>query len=735
MPFQLNNYSFFKKISSRGMDELFLAVNLSDNKIVTIKKSAMPSKQKALFLKRFHNDVDTTASLSHKGIISIIEYGHDESSFYTVMENIGGCDFNTLIFDHSFDRPVGLIILTEGLQALHFSHTRGIVHCNFTPANLLIGQSGRVVITDFGLSQQTGKQTRYSHFATPLFMPPEQAFLVSAQTRLEEDQLSDTTLIEYNKNLTPEAIRTLTERNIQWDIWAAGVLLYRVCSGRYPFYSPVFSDLLKEIIYGDPANIFHIAPDVPKPVATIIRQCLQKEPHLRPLSLDPIIDVLQEYFFSMSISNFREIIAAYLKERNGLLLFSPENHGLSNDIESLHISGENNSQKTESQQKVSLTSSSELSTASDLQLSSQLNQHTIRIESGWEFYEYKTLQYMPPPPGLLPGKIKQLAVIPPKLLLTAHNGIKSLTFRLHKHRIQIIPVFIVLAALTIIIIPGAFISKRLVKRQGTHAGFSLFKNKKRSDFPEQAGITFYSSETTTDSTLTVTSDIQEHSIQPENDTTEKSKPLINPTRQAVNTSSSMKSQLTLRKLPFKSQQLTTNSPSQTFSKSKRVEASLPESASFNNADITEAAPGILKISVDPPDAHVYVNGTLISKTDLESGKKVPKGSYAVTADASGFQSYSSTVLMEADKTVILTLLLKPDVKGNGQLHMYSYPWANLYIDGELVGTTPTAVPVVLVEGFHKLVLKRDGYQPYTEEVTVKAGDFIRLQAQLKKAGE
>jgi hypothetical protein len=143
-------------------------------------------------------------------------------------------------------------------------------------------------------------------------------------------------------------------------------------------------------------------------------------------------------------------------------------------------------------------------------------------------------------------------------------------------------------------------------------------------------------------------------------------------------------------------------------------------------------PGLLKITVNPPDARVFIDGTLLSKNEIRSGTTLIPGNYSITADATGFQSLSQTVIVESDKTVILSLVLKSSEKGNGQLHVYSYPWANLFIDDELVGTTPTPSPLLLAEGTHTVILKRDGYRMYQQEVTVKSGDVIRLKAELKK---
>jgi len=76
--------------------------------------------------------------------------------------------------------------------------------------------------------------------------------------------------------------------------------------------------------------------------------------------------------------------------------------------------------------------------------------------------------------------------------------------------------------------------------------------------------------------------------------------------------------------------------------------------------------------------------------------------------------------------------LKQILKGNGRLHVYSYPWSDLYIDGTFIGTTPTPVPITLIEGEHKILLKRNGYKSYKDVVTVETDEVTRVQVQMER---
>jgi hypothetical protein len=76
--------------------------------------------------------------------------------------------------------------------------------------------------------------------------------------------------------------------------------------------------------------------------------------------------------------------------------------------------------------------------------------------------------------------------------------------------------------------------------------------------------------------------------------------------------------------------------------------------------------------------------------------------------------------------------LKQKQKGNGRLHVYSYPWSDLYIDGTYIGTTPTPEPITLIEGEHRVLLKHDGYKSYRGVVMVEKDEVTRVQVQMER---
>ncbi|MBN1128707.1 MAG: PEGA domain-containing protein, partial [Chitinispirillaceae bacterium] len=146
----------------------------------------------------------------------------------------------------------------------------------------------------------------------------------------------------------------------------------------------------------------------------------------------------------------------------------------------------------------------------------------------------------------------------------------------------------------------------------------------------------------------------------------------------------------------------------------------------------QSADGILKVSIDPPSALVFVDGEMVTRREMTNGRRVPAGFHDIVAQAAGHEPYQRSFLMEADKTQMMAISLKPKEKGNGQLHVYSYPWSNLYLDGTLIGTTPTPSPITLTSGEHRIVLRREGFKAHQETVRINKDEVTRIQVQLEK---
>ncbi len=148
--------------------------------------------------------------------------------------------------------------------------------------------------------------------------------------------------------------------------------------------------------------------------------------------------------------------------------------------------------------------------------------------------------------------------------------------------------------------------------------------------------------------------------------------------------------------------------------------------------LTAVKSAILKVALQPLTAAALLDGNDISTQDIANGKIVEPGSHVIIAEAPGFEPYYGAITVEPGVTRVMNIVLTKAEKAVGLLHVYSYPWSDLYVDGVLQGTTPTPKPLAFEEGEHALLLKRQGFKPYSETIRVQKGQVTRVQINLEK---
>jgi hypothetical protein len=142
---------------------------------------------------------------------------------------------------------------------------------------------------------------------------------------------------------------------------------------------------------------------------------------------------------------------------------------------------------------------------------------------------------------------------------------------------------------------------------------------------------------------------------------------------------------------------------------------------------------ILKVALQPLTAEILLDGKAVSAQDVANGISVQPGPHVIAAQAPGFEPYQAAFTVEPGEKQTLDVFLTQAEKAVGLLHVYSYPWSDLYVDGVLQGTTPTPKPIAFQEGDHALQLKRKGFKPYSETIHIQKGQVTRVQINLEKS--
>ena len=251
-------FVFEQKLGSGGMGDVYRARRLADDKPVAIKilKPAMAGS--AMEYQRFLREIDILRNLDHPAIVQLIEAGEADGNLYFTMELVNGCNAKEFVEKQPKLLPVSTAVgvIVRVLNALSFAHSRGFVHRDVKPTNILIEQERkklRVKLADFGLARAY-QESKFSGLTltgdicgTPKFMAPEQ--------------------ITDSRNVQPAS-----------DQYSAAATLYWLLTRQHTHnFAGRVNQALSQILLEDPVPIRERRTDIPESLARTIQRALSKD--------------------------------------------------------------------------------------------------------------------------------------------------------------------------------------------------------------------------------------------------------------------------------------------------------------------------------------------------------------------------------------------------------------------------------------------------------------------------
>lgn len=245
---RIGPYRVEREIGAGGMSVVYRSVQESLRRTVAIKVLRAEIAKQPHLVERFDREASSLAALHHENILQIYDYRTDGQLPYMVTEYLEGVDLYDILERHGrISAEVTAIVGLQVARALDYAHSRGVIHRDVKPANIMFTIAGGIKLMDFGIARQTALRDLTQAGAgvgTPAYMSPEQIL---------GDRLDGRT-----------------------DIWSLGIVLYQMLTGGKPFQQDDHQSVLQKIRAHRPDPPRHQAPDVPRELERIVLRCLEK---------------------------------------------------------------------------------------------------------------------------------------------------------------------------------------------------------------------------------------------------------------------------------------------------------------------------------------------------------------------------------------------------------------------------------------------------------------------------
>jgi serine/threonine protein kinase len=262
-----------------GMGVVVAAHHIQLDKRVALKFLLPEATANAEVVARFAREARAAVKIESEHVARVIDVGAMESGApYMVMEYLVGSDLAHRLQEHgAIPIEEAIDYLLQACEAIAEAHAAGIVHRDLKPANLFLTRradgSSLVKVLDFGISKAT----------PPVGSQPDMSLTKTAS------------VMGSPLYMAPEQMRSTRSVDARADIWALGVILYELLSGKVPFEATTMPELCAMVLTEAPAPLRDKRPDTPPGLWAIIERCLQKDPAQRFGNVSDLANALASF--------------------------------------------------------------------------------------------------------------------------------------------------------------------------------------------------------------------------------------------------------------------------------------------------------------------------------------------------------------------------------------------------------------------------------------------------------
>ena len=244
-------YRIVEPIGIGGSSQVYRAYDEQLKRDVAVKVLDPQAAADTGLRKLFVREAQALAKLSHPNVVAVYDVGEVDRLPYIVMEHLPGLSLKQRV---EREGPLSVAeavrLAVEVANGLAFAHSKGIIHADMKPSNILLTDDGHAKIGDFGIARMPQEDASTPQlFATAMYVAPE---------RVEGKALSPAT-----------------------DIYGLGLVMYEMLVGRPPFTSANPSVLLRDHVVRQPVPPSHLRQSLPRELDAVVMKCLAKSPALR----------------------------------------------------------------------------------------------------------------------------------------------------------------------------------------------------------------------------------------------------------------------------------------------------------------------------------------------------------------------------------------------------------------------------------------------------------------------
>ena len=279
-----DRYEIHRRLARGGMAQVYLARDRSLDRPVAVKELVPEFAADPSFVERFRREAQAAANLSHPNVVGVYDWGAQDGTYFIVMEYVDGPSLSRVLrTDGPFHPRRAAEIATEVAAGLGFAHSRGVVHRDVKPGNVLLTRSGQAKVTDFGIARALSSPDEDltqagSVMGTATYFSPEQAQGLAVDPRS--------------------------------DLYSLGVVLYELVTGRPPFTGDTPLAIAYKHVQDEPARPSTMISGLPVSLEAIIMKLMSKRPDDRYSTAEDLRADLNRFLAGEPTVAERDLVAA-----------------------------------------------------------------------------------------------------------------------------------------------------------------------------------------------------------------------------------------------------------------------------------------------------------------------------------------------------------------------------------------------------------------------------------------